>query len=238
LVGVKFLAAIALTAVCVRLAAATAATDTALPVTFDNPHDGFSISFPSGWEEMVPQQLAEIDRAAAFFGFREETPIFHFGYQMTNSQGSWFPATVFVRVEESARYRDTNAILAELENKDVLPGGIRTESPIFDSERNAFILKGSARIAGRQAGEFVLVYFLTQKGAIRTFFILPLKSGNEVPVEQIVRGVRIHDWAKVGAAGRASNVDLWLALGSAVVIAVTFWRTKPVVAPFPETAVA
>jgi hypothetical protein len=157
---------------------------------------------------------------------------------MTNSPGIWFPPVVFIRVEESAKYRDTNAIQAELEDKEGLPSGIRTEGPIFDQERNAFILKGRARIAGRQAAEFVLVYFLTQNGAIRTFFILPSKSGNEIPVDQIIRGVRIHDWAKVGAADPASNIDLWLALGSAVVIAVTFWRIKPVVAPFVETAVA
>jgi hypothetical protein len=188
---VKFLAAIALATACVRLAAATTAADTPLPVTFDNPHDGFSISFPSGWEEMLPQKLEEIDRTAALFGYRGQTPIFHFGYQTTNSLGCWFPATVFIRVEESAKYRDTNAILAELENKDALPGGIRTETPIFDPERNAFILKGRARIAGRQAGEFVLVYFLTQNGAIRTFFILPSQNGNVVPVDQIVRAVRI-----------------------------------------------
>jgi len=70
------------------------------------------------------------------------------------------------------------------------------------------------------------------------FFALPSKSENEVQVDQIIRGVRIHDWAKPRPDGAPSKIEPWLALGSIVIIALTFWRAKPAVASSPEIVAA
>jgi len=149
--GVKSLAAIALGAVSLCFSPIPCGADARLPVTFDNPHDGFSISFPSGWAEMPPEKLKDIDRAAEMLGFHQQIPVFHYTYQTTNSQRFLFPAFVCIRAEDSAKYHDTNAILAELANKDALPAAVQAETPTFDQELNAFILKGHARLE-RPAG--------------------------------------------------------------------------------------
>jgi hypothetical protein len=242
---VKALARIVFVTLSLWLSLISCSADVPLPVTFDHSHDGFSISLPSGWGKVPAESLETVNRAAATLYPDWATPVFQYAYEMTNSQAFKFPPCVWIRVSSATNYSDTNAIIADLSRSDFLPPGFDKEkvklekgSPVFDKDLNAVVLKTSVKLNGTNVVSGTMAYFLTQSGAIIAVFYVPPNHENEIPVDQIIRGVHIHSWAKRQPSGPPSLTGLWISLAAIAAVMLTLWCAKPAVASTPETAPA
>jgi len=204
-----------------------------LPVTFEHPREGFSISFPPGWDRVSPELLAKVNQMGEVQYPNWKRPVFHYAYQATNTHGSQFNSAVAIRVSDSEAYRDTNVIRAELEKIEDPRFRISTVSAKFDTNLNAFIWKGYAEFANTvlPSMDGTAAYFLTKGGAIKIFFIAPPESEREMPVEDIIKSVRIEKWAQGSSAGPPSKLGLVLALVSIVAIALVLRYAKPAPPP-------
>jgi hypothetical protein len=95
--------------------------DQLLPLTFNNSRHGFSISFPAGWAQMPPGKLESANQTAMARHPEWKSPILHYGYQMTNSEGLAFVPYVVIRVTDTDHPSDAKGVEEELEKSEDLP---------------------------------------------------------------------------------------------------------------------
>jgi hypothetical protein len=202
--------------------------DQPLTRTFNNIRHGFSISLPTNWVEMPREKLESINHAAEALHPEWKRPLLQYGYQMTESEGLAFPPYVIIRVTDTGHAPDLKVAQEDLADSGDLPEGVQRGVPTFDRDLNAFLQTNQVNVEGIPPMEISVAYFLTTRGAIKMFFYAPLVGSEEtfVPVQQIIRNVRIREALTNLDPAPASRIGLMVALLSMGMIVLTLFRAK------------